>query len=64
MIKNVLEAIGGIGIYGIVSLVIFFAFFSLMLLWAYRLKCGYLNEMGNLPLELKPESDHLNNDHE
>ena len=38
MIKNVLEHIGGIANYGIISLCLFFAVFAGVLVWAFRLK--------------------------
>lgn len=59
MIKNVVEHIGGVGIYGVISICIFFAFFVGMLIWAARLKNNYLNSMRELPLdggEVVPES--------
>jgi len=51
MYQNVLESISGIGLYGVISIVIFFGFFSLMLTWAFTLKKNYLNNMGSLPLQ-------------
>jgi cytochrome c oxidase cbb3-type subunit 3 len=51
MYKEVLDKIIGIGLYGIVSILIFFAFFTGMLVWAFALKKNYLNTMGSLPLE-------------
>ena len=50
MIKNVLENIGGVGIYGVVSICLFFAFFLAMLVWACRLKKAHLDSMSELPL--------------
>ncbi len=38
MIQNVLHDIGGIGIYGVISICLFFAVFGGVLLWALRLK--------------------------
>jgi cytochrome c oxidase cbb3-type subunit IV len=58
MIRNVLEHIGGVGIYGIISISLFFAFFIGMLIWALCLKKSYLNSMRELPLdggEIAPE---------
>ena len=51
MIQNVLTHIGGIGIYGIVSIGLFFAVFIGVLIWALRLKQPYLNSMRELPLD-------------
>lgn len=58
MYKEVLEKISGIGLYGVVSIAIFFAFFAGMLYWAFALKKNYLTKMGNLPLDggERPES--------
>ncbi|MBI3850266.1 MAG: CcoQ/FixQ family Cbb3-type cytochrome c oxidase assembly chaperone [Verrucomicrobia bacterium] len=62
MIKQVLEHIGGVGAYGVLSISIFFAFFIGVLVWAARMKKSHLNTMSQLPLEdsapqNKPESD-------
>lgn len=51
MIKNVLEHIGGVGLYGVLSICIFFAFFAGVLLWVGRIKKSHLNSMSALPLE-------------
>ena len=51
MIKNVLENINGVGLYGIISVGLFFIFFVGMLVWAFRLKKNYLNSMRELPLD-------------
>jgi len=60
MIENTLRSIGGVGIFGIISICLFFAFFSGVLIWAGRLKKTYLNSMGGLPLdeELAPQNRH------
>lgn len=50
MIRNVLSHIGGVEVYGILSILLFFAFFTGMLVWAFRLKAGHLDAMGQLPL--------------
>ncbi len=51
MIRNVVERIGQADTVGIISIVFFFTFFIGMLVWAFRLKKGYLNSMGALPLD-------------
>lgn len=51
MIQNVLHHIGGIGIYGIISVCLFFTFFTGMLIWAAFLKKPYLHSMRELPLQ-------------
>ena len=50
MIKNVLTNIGGIGIYGVVSICLFFAVFTGMCFWALRMKKSFTKTMGDLPL--------------
>jgi len=50
MIKNAIETLGGVDVYGIISVCFFFAFFTGMLLWVFRLKKSYLNSMRELPL--------------
>ena len=50
MIKNVLSNIGGVGLYGVISICLFFAVFIGMVVWAMRLKKPFLNSMSGLPL--------------
>jgi hypothetical protein len=61
MIENVLRDLGGIAVFGIISVCLFFSFFSAMLIWASCLKKAHLNSMGMLPLDdgrfpVEPES--------
>jgi hypothetical protein len=51
MIQNVLHDIGGIGLYGVISVCLFFLIFSVALVRALRLKRSFLNAMSALPLE-------------
>jgi cytochrome c oxidase cbb3-type subunit 4 len=51
MIENVMHNIGGVGLFGIISISLFFAFFLGMALWAVTLKKSYLSSMQQLPLE-------------
>ena len=51
MIRNVLERIGGIENYGIISILLFFACFAGALIWAFTLKKNYISKMKHLPLE-------------
>jgi cytochrome c oxidase cbb3-type subunit IV len=51
MIRNVLERIGGIENYGIISILLFFACFVAALIWVFTLKKNYIVKMKNLPLE-------------
>jgi hypothetical protein len=51
MIKNVLSDIGGIGIYGVISICLFFAVFTGSLVWSLLLKKTDLDSRSVLPLE-------------
>lgn len=51
MIKNVVSEIGGVAVYGIISISLFFTVFAGMLFWACRMKRPYLKTMSSLPLE-------------
>lgn len=51
MIANVLREIGGVGIYGVISVCLFFVVFGVALLWSLQLKKPFLQTMGALPLE-------------
>ena len=51
MEEKVLSSIGGVGVYGVISICIFFTFFVGMLIWAFCLKKPYLNSMRELPLD-------------
>jgi hypothetical protein len=51
MIKNVLQEIGGIGIYGVISLCMFFTVFSVSMAWSFFHKRAYCEKMSALPLD-------------
>jgi hypothetical protein len=55
MIQNVLTHIGGVGVYGVLSVILFFLVFLGVLVWAFGLRKPYLEAMSRLPLE--PETD-------
>ena len=50
MIKNVLSDIGGIGLYGVISICLFFAVFTGMLIWSIRMKKAVAQKMSACPL--------------
>ncbi|MCX8089314.1 MAG: CcoQ/FixQ family Cbb3-type cytochrome c oxidase assembly chaperone [Verrucomicrobiae bacterium] len=50
MIKAVLEHIGGIGVYGVISILLFFAVFVGVLLRVARMKRAHTDAMAALPL--------------
>lgn len=57
MIRNVIETIGGIGLYGLLSMLLFLLVFVGALAWTLRLRRPYLDHMKDLPLqdsEMKP----------
>lgn len=51
MIKNVLENIGGVGAFGVISICLFFAFFTGVVLWAISLGKADLKSISSLPLD-------------
>ena len=51
MIQNVLREIGGVGIYGVISICLFFTVFGGALLWSFQLNKTFLKRMGSLPLQ-------------
>jgi hypothetical protein len=51
MIQNVLTSIGGVGMYGVISICIFVGVFVVVAIWMLCLKKSYLNSMQGLPLE-------------
>lgn len=51
MYKQVLESIAGVEIFPVISMIIFFTLFILILGWIFTLKKDYINKMENLPLE-------------
>ena len=59
MIESVLSRIGGVGMYGVISICLFFAVFIGVLVWTLGLKKSYLQQMRQLPLDgaTAPESD-------
>ena len=51
MIKNILQDIGGIGLYGVISLCLFFSVFTSALIWAALQRRPFCKRMSALPLE-------------
>jgi len=49
-----MDKIGGVGVFGLISICLFFAFFTGMLVWTFCLKKPYLNSMRDLPLDGEP----------
>ena len=57
MIENVTHSIGGMSLYGVISICLFVAVFAGVLVWTIRLKQPYLNAMRELPLDGEPAAD-------
>jgi hypothetical protein len=51
MEEKVLSSIGGIGTYGVISICIFFTFFTGMLVWVFSLRRSQVEACGQLPLD-------------
>ncbi len=60
IVINALESIQGVEIYPIISLLIFFGFFTIMAYLVFNLDKGYIDDMKNMPLE-EDESDSSDN---
>jgi hypothetical protein len=54
MIQKVLSGLGGIEVYGILSIALFFAVFLGVLIWALGLRRPFLDRMSRLPLDGEP----------
>jgi cytochrome c oxidase cbb3-type subunit 4 len=50
---NYLESITGISIYPMISLLVFFIFFTLLVLYAWKADKGYILTLKNIPLDKK-----------
>ena len=57
--KNYLESIAGVGIYPVITLLIFFIFFSALTVWALRANKAHLDAINNIPLEGEAISNEL-----
>ncbi len=51
MIRQTLEHISGISIYPLISFVIFFVFFLVLLLYVFSMRKAKIEELSQLPLE-------------
>ena len=50
-VKSHLETIDGVATYPMISLVIFFLFFTALFWWVFKASKGHLKEMSELPLD-------------
>lgn len=60
MEQKVISSMNGVGIYGVISILIFVAFFTVTLFWAFGLKKNHLKHMGELPLDSSEEDPTAN----
>ncbi|MCM4157860.1 CcoQ/FixQ family Cbb3-type cytochrome c oxidase assembly chaperone [Gramella sp. AN32] len=58
-VKGPLESIEGVSIYPIISLLIFFIFFTALFWWVFTAKKDYINKVSNLPLEIEEGEDNF-----
>jgi cbb3-type cytochrome oxidase subunit 3 len=56
-IKHNLTSIDGVSIYPIISLLIFFLFFAVMITWVYRMRKTEVDELSNIPFENEENTD-------
>lgn len=55
-VKGPLESIEGVAIYPIISLLIFFIFFTALFWWVFTAKKDYIKKVSDIPLELEEDS--------
>ena len=51
MYKNILQDIDNIAIWPVISFVIFFLFFIILLWWVFTADKGFINKMKQLPMD-------------
>lgn len=57
MYRNVLESIAGIGIFPIISMLIFISVFLSAIIWFFKADKEHLQRMAELPLESRQEEE-------
>ena len=55
-VKNHMESIDGIATYPIISLLIFFVFFSVLFWWVFTASKEHIKEVSELPLDDQPNT--------
>ncbi len=63
MYKNVLQTIDNIAIWPVVSFVIFFIFFIVLLWWVFSVDRKFIDKMRSLPMDNENRSTSNNSDH-
>ena len=51
MYKNILQSIDNIAIWPLISFVIFFLFFLILLWWTFTVNKKFINHMSNMPID-------------
>jgi cytochrome c oxidase cbb3-type subunit IV len=51
MYKNILQSIDNIAIWPVISFVIFFVFFLLLIWWTFTVNKQFINHMSNMPID-------------
>lgn len=59
MFSNYLSSIENVGIYPIITLLIFFSFFMVIVIWFFKADKGYLKKMEVMPLDINEENSNL-----
>jgi len=57
MFKHYFEQVQNIGIFPVISLIIFFSFFVILIIWLTRLDKKHISDMRHLPLDLDPQPE-------
>lgn len=57
MISNNFDGIFGIGIFPVISMLIFIVLFVWLIIWVVKKDKKYINKMKNLPVDEKTEGD-------
>lgn len=55
-VKGPLESIEGVSIFPIISLLIFFIFFTALFWWVFTAKKDYIKKVSDIPLDLEDEN--------
>jgi cbb3-type cytochrome oxidase subunit 3 len=58
-VKGHLESIDGVGIYPLISLLIFFIFFVALFWWVITAKKEYIKNVSNIPLDKEDALDNV-----
>lgn len=57
MYKEILQGIDHVAVWPVISFIIFFLFFLILVWWAFTADRGYVQDMSELPLDEKENTD-------